>query len=434
MEQKNVLQPSTDILHLFTIYVNGVNVNKAENVNKIFTIRSKEFHFTAKRWGCFFGMLNVPFQSATKNEMGDGSMKDQKKPGRWKRRIRKFLGLLLVLVLLAGAGFFGYLKLKQEYTTVYDSYTASTGSISNALSFSGSLQLIDSASYMASSEATVRSVYVAEGDQVKENDRLVRLSDGETIKAEFDGRVNKVNVEPDEKVYGGDSLVQVADFSHMRVQVRIDEYDISDVSVGDACTVTATATEKTFQSQISSIDYISASGGNVAYYTAIVYVDITEEGVYPGMQVTVTVPQEQAENVVVLKVDALSFDETNSAYVWMKNGEGEDAELTKVPVEVGVSNGNYVEIKSGLADGDVVYVESKVEEASAIGGLFSSMFGSTQMNGPMGGGGGNMPDFGGGTMPDFGGTMPDFSGGGQGGNRDGQSGGNRGGGQGGGNR
>lgn len=354
-------------------------------------------------------------------------MKDQKKPGRWKRRIRKFLGLLLVLVLLAGAGFFGYLKLKQEYTTVYDSYTASTGSISNALSFSGSLQLIDSANYMASSDATVRSVYVAEGDQVKENDRLVRLSDGETIKAEFDGRVNKVNVETDEKVYAGDSLVQIADFNHMRVQVRIDEYDISDVRVGDACTVTATATEKTFQSQISSIDYISASGGNVAYYTAIVYVDITEEGVYPGMQVTVTVPQEQAENVVVLKMDALSFDETNSAYVWMKNGEGEEAELTKVPVEVGVSNGNYVEIKSGLSDGDVVYVESKVEESSAIGGMFSSMFGSTQMNGPMGGGG-NMPDFGGGNMPDFGG------GGGQGGNRDSQGGGNRGGGQGGGNR
>lgn len=348
-------------------------------------------------------------------------MKDRKKPGRWKRRIRKLLGLLLVLVLLAGAGFFGYLKLKQEYTTVYDSYTASTGSISNALSFSGSLQLIDSASYMASSDATVRTVYVAEGDQVKENDRLVRLSDGETIKAEFDGRVNKVNVETDEKVYAGDSLVQVADFSRMRVQVRIDEYDISDVSVGDKCTVTATATEKTFQSQISSIDYISASGGNVAYYTAIVYVDITEEGVYPGMQVTVTVPQEQAENVVVLKMDALSFDETNSAYVWMKDGEGEDAELTKVPVEVGVSNGNYVEIKSGLSDGDVVYVESEVEETSAIGGLFSSVFGSTQMNGPMGGGG-NMPDFGGDNR------------GGQGGTRDGQAGGNRSGGQGGGNR
>lgn len=397
-------------------------------MNKNFTIRSKEFHFTAKRRGCFFGMLLVPLKAATKNEMGDRSMKDRKKPGRWKRRIRKILGLLLVLVLLAGAGFFGYLKLKQEYTTVYDSYTASTGSISNALSFSGSLQLIDSASYTASSEATVRSVYVAEGDQVKENDRLVRLSDGETIKAGFDGRVNKVHVEADEKVYAGDSLVQIADFNRMRVQVRIDEYDISDVSVGDACTVTATATEKNFQSRISSIDYISASGGNVAYYTAIVYVDITEEGVYPGMQVTVTVPQEQAENVVVLKMDALSFDETNSAYVWMKNGDSEDAELTRVPVEVGVSNGNYVEIKSGLADGDVVYVESKVEESSAIGGLFSSMFGSTQMNGPMGERNGRMPDFGGGSMPNFGGgSMPDFGG-------DGQGGGNRGGGQGGGNR
>ncbi len=350
-------------------------------------------------------------------------MKDQKKPGRAKRRIRKILGLVLALLLVGGAAFFGYQKLRREYTTVYNSYTASIGSISNSLSFSGSLQLIDSASYTASSDATVRAVYVKEGDQVKEGDRLLRLSDGESLKADFDARVNKVNVEADDKVLAGDSLVQIADFTHMKVQVRIDEYDISEVSVGDTCTVTATATEKTFQSQIASIDYISASGGNVAYYTAVVYVDVSEEGVYPGMQVTVTVPQEQAENVVALKMDALSFDETNSAYVWMK-GEDEESELTQVPVEVGVSNGNYVEIKSGLNDGDVVYVESKVEDTSS-GGLFASMFGSTQMTGP----GGDMPDFGGGNMPDFGGNAPDFGGGNGGSNGGGRKGGQGGGGR-----
>ena len=68
-----------------------------------------------------------------------------------KRRFKKLIIWLIVLLLLAGIAWYGYGMLKQEYTTVYDSYTASVGSISNSLSFSGNLSLIDSASYSASS-------------------------------------------------------------------------------------------------------------------------------------------------------------------------------------------------------------------------------------------------------------------------------------------
>ena len=119
--------------------------------------------------------------------------------------------------------------------------------------------------------------------------------------------------------------------------------------------------------------------------------------------------------MVVLKMDALSFDENNSAYVWMYNDTGE---LEQVSVEVGVSNGNYVEIKSGLSDGDTVYVESQVEaQASGLSGLLSGMFGSQQISAP----GGGMPDFSSGNRPDFSnmdGNMPNF-GGGNGGGRGG---------------
>ena len=124
------------------------------------------------------------------------------------------------------------------------------------------------------------------------------------------------------------------------------------------------------------------------------------------MQVTVTIPLEVAEDVVILNMNALSFDETNSAYVLKYNDAGE---LERVDVEVGVSNGSYVEIVSGLSEGDEVYVEVE-EDASSDGlsGLLSGMFGSTEMNAPggMGGGGfsgGEMPDFSGGEMPSFGG-------------------------------
>ena len=168
-----------------------------------------------------------------------------KKNGKTRRRIlKKILFTLIVLLLLAAAGFYGYALLKQEYTVTYDSYTATTGSISNALSFSGNLSLVDSKVYTAESSATVRTLYVAAGDQVAAGDKLARLSNGETVSAEFDGRVNAVSVAEGDEVTAGASLVQVADFEHMKVTLRVDEYDIADVSVGERCVVTATATEK----------------------------------------------------------------------------------------------------------------------------------------------------------------------------------------------
>lgn len=345
---------------------------------------------------------------------------DKKKTRTRKRRIaRKLIIWLIVLLLLAALALYGYTALKREYTVTYDSYTASIGSISNSLSFSGNLSLIDNATYTAGTSTQVRKVYVSAGDDVMEGDKLLRLQSGETIEAEFDGRVNMLNVEEGDDVQAGDALVQVADFTHMRVTLRVDEYDIADIAVGQRCTVTATATEKTFESEISTIDYVSASGGNVAYYSAVCYVDV-DEGVYPGMQVTVTIPQEEAENVVVLKMDALSFDFNNNAFVYRYNEEGV---LEEVPVEVGVSNGNYVEIKSGVSDGDTVYVEStQSEEFSGVGGLLSSLMGSQQVNAPAGMGGGNMPDMSG--MPDMG-DMAEFGGRGENGGGRGGNGGDR---------
>ena len=329
-----------------------------------------------------------------------------KKPAKkkWKRAVRKIILFIFILILLAGIGYYAYCKLKDEYTITYTGYQATVGTISNSLSFSGSMQLVDNVTYTAESDTKVRSVFVAEGDTVLKGQKLMRLADGKTIEADFDGRVNKISVEKDDEVTMGTALVQVADFSHLRVSVRIDEYDINDVAVGDQCLVTTTATEKQYTSSIHSIDYISASAGNVAYYTGTVNVEVNEaDGVYPGMQVTVTIPQEEAKDVVVLKMDALSFDRDNAAFVWVYD---ENEQLVQKPVTVGVSNGNYVEIKEGVSEGDTVYAEVKEDASSA--NLFSSLFGGTRMMNPGNSGrdrgnfdGGSMPggNFGGGSMP-----------------------------------
>ena len=321
-------------------------------------------------------MSSTPREEQAAEPRKDKNTATQRK--RRRKRVRRLIIALIVLAILGGAGWISYQRLRDEYRVVYDPYTATTGNISNSLSFSGTMQLINNKSYTASSQAKVREVYVSVGDLVKEGDKLMRLSDGTTITADFDGKINKVDREKGDEVNPNDTLVQVADFDHMRVSIRIGESNITAVDIGQACRVTVSSINATFNSAISAIDYASYTGNNVAYYTTTIDVDTSSvDNVYPGMQATVTIPQQEANNVVVLKMDAISTMPDNSAFVYKQDESGA---MTEVPVTVGVSNGNYVEIKSGVADGETVYAVAKTETDSGMAALFSSMFGSQQIN------------------------------------------------------
>ena len=337
-------------------------------------------------------------------------MNGTKKKSRRRRRVARLIALLVVLGLCAGAVWLFVLPdLRAAATTTYDQYTATTGTISNAMSFSGNVSVQNSETFTASAAGTVREIYVSAEQSVQAGDRLMRLSGGQTIEAGFDGSVNDISVEEGDEVAAGATLLQVVDFDNLRVSVRVDEYDISSLYVGQACSVNVTALDLTFDSQITHINRISASSGGTAYYTVTAEVTVADD-VLPGMQVTVTIPEEEAVDAVILSKDALSFDASNNAYVLMLDESGQ---MTSVYVELGVDNDNYVEIVSGLEDGDVVYVVQETTSSSASG-LLSALLGGA---GGGAAGGGAMPsgemrggDAGGGSMRgnmgNMGGGMP----------------------------
>ena len=318
-----------------------------------------------------------------------------------RRRIRRWIALAIVLVLIGGIGWLIMRKLQRDYTVTYDAYTTSIGAISNSLSYNGSMQLVNNTTYTAEDTVKVREVYVKAGDHVSEGDRLMRLSNGTTLTADFDGTVNKVGAEKGDEVEKDGALVQVVDFGNMEVSFRIGESDISQVAVGQEVRVTVASAGATFDSTVKSIDYSTYTGNSVAYYTAIVDVDTSGTAdIYPGMQATVTIPKEEVRDVVILKMDAISTAMDNSAYVYV---QAEDGTMTEQPITVGVSNGNYAEVKEGLGDGETVYVVAKTEESE--GGLLSGLFGTQQVNMPADGG--NRPSgFGGGNWNGNGGDRP----------------------------
>ena len=340
--------------------------------------------------------------------MNEGEQAKRLKKKKRAKRIRKLVAWLIVLVLLAGAFWLFVLPgLSAGATITYDRYTASKGSISNSSSFSGTISVVNDETMTNESAATVRKIYVTEGETVVSGQRLMRLSDGEVFKASFGGEVNEIFVSEDDDIAANASLIQIVDFSNLKVTMRVDEYSVSKVSAGQTCEVTVTALGKSFESAITHINRIASGGNATAYYTVTAEFSATEN-VLPGMAVTVTIPQDEATDVVVLNKDALSFSNGNSAYVLMKNEAGE---MEQVSVELGVDNDNFVEIKSGLSQGDTVYVKVETSAASqgGLASLFSSLTGGSTQTTTTSNMPGNMPS---GMGGDFGGPSGgNFSGG-----------------------
>ncbi len=340
--------------------------------------------------------------------MSDATVSKTLKRKRKRKRIRKLVLWLILIALAVGAVYLFVLpKLKAAATTTYDSYITTRGSISNSMSFSGSIDVVNDETLSAESAGTVRKIYVEEGEAVVAEQRLMRLSNGEILKASFDGEVNEIMVEEGDEVNANADLIEIVDFSNLEVSLRVDEYSMASVSVGQACKVTVTALEQTFDSEISHINRIPTGGGSTSYYTVTAQFSGSQE-VLPGMQVTVVIPQEEANDVVILSSDALSFGPANNAYVLKQNDEGK---MEQVPVGIGVDNDHYIEITSGLDEGETVYkAVQSAKEATGLASMFSSMpdnssssssSSSTSFSGP-GGGDFNRPSGGG----NFGGGMP----------------------------
>ena len=168
----------------------------------------------------------------------------------------------------------------------------------------------------------------------------------------------------------------------------------------------SSVSEDVFTGFVTEIDKSGSSGG----YTAVITLDKIQ-GMLPGMTASVDVRIEGVDNAIIIPVDALN-QTSAGAYVYTTYDEETQQYGGRVDVVTGLSGSKYVEIKSGLNVGDIVYYTEKQSMAN----MFGSMFGGGGMGGNMGGGfsGGQMPDMGGfsgGNMPDMSGGMPNFGGG-----------------------
>lgn len=199
---------------------------------------------------------------------------------------------------------------------------------------------------------------------------LLKIQRSGGITAPVSGSIYSV-ADLDAETEEEEELTEVATISpdiSMSVTITVDERDILSLEVGQEADVTVRSVGE--DSMSGTVTEIDKSGLSEAYTAVIELPKVS--GMLPGMTASVDVRIEGVDNAIIIPTDALN-QTSNGAFVYTTYDEETRQYGGRVDVITGLSNDNYVEIKSGLSAGDTVYYTEK----QSFGNMFGNMgFGS----------------------------------------------------------
>lgn len=152
----------------------------------------------------------------------------------------------------------------------------------------------------------------------------------------------------------GSTLMTVTAQESMRITITVDEQDIAKIHQGQAAQVKVSALRgQVFEGEVTEVAISGTNSGGSSKFTVEVTLPASEDMI-SGMTATVSIPLYTKMDVLTIPVAALTEDGTKTVVCIALDAEsGEPA--SPVAVTTGVSDGETVEILSGLNNGDSFY-------------------------------------------------------------------------------
>lgn len=158
------------------------------------------------------------------------------------------------------------------------------------------------------------------------------------------------------------------DLTDMQVIADVDEADIGGVKEGQRVTFTVDAfPDDLFEGKVTQVRQEATEESNVVTYEVVISAPNDDLKLKPGLTANVTIFTNERDGVLAVPSKALRFapnenllaegesitDCEGKDKVWMREG----SIFKAVPVKIGVTNGTYTEIISGLKEGDAVLTD-----------------------------------------------------------------------------
>ncbi|WP_353948540.1 efflux RND transporter periplasmic adaptor subunit [Sporolactobacillus sp. Y61] len=310
--------------------------------------------------------------------------------------------IFLAVILVAGGSTFWLLSRDRtiEAQTLYPITTVQEGTLSSDVSGSGQLEPATDEDILIDSDdasKTVDSVNVSSGDTVEKGDTLLTFTDGTTLEAPNNGTITSVKVYEGDRLSAGRAVFHLTDYSDLNTVIQIDELDISKIKKGQSVSVTVNAfSDKTFSGKVTAIARTGSNTNGVSSFDVTIHID-KPSGLKPGMTATASIVIEKKDHVLYVPSGAV-HEAGGQYYVYRSSGtEASDQEQngfsgrgmsmdqqrgSQTAVQTGIHNDQYIEITSGLEQGDRIQLSALSKQS----GTTSSGQNQTNLPGMNGGG------------------------------------------------
>lgn len=185
--------------------------------------------------------------------------------------------------------------------------------------------------------------------------------------APIDGTVISLDIEVGETAIAsstnvpGSSLMTIADTSSILTEVNVDEADIAGIELGQLALIYAIAfpdapVEGVIESIAVSAKVAEGEQGR-SFAIKIRITDTKGISLRPGMSCRAEIFTDEKEGVLAAPIQAIIIDEdldenTTSYFAFRRDND----RVTRVEVDVGISDDSYQEITSGLNNGDEIVI------------------------------------------------------------------------------
>lgn len=203
------------------------------------------------------------------------------------------------------------------------------------------------------------------------------------IRAPFDGVVADLPVKVGDSVGEKSVVATVIDPDHYEITVELDQLDLQYVTLGQSVEVRLDAFPgAAFKGRVSHIGWMPSDASGVVVFPVNIALEPAEVPLRPGLSAEVAIVVEQAANALIIPMDALHEAAGGLEVVRIRADGGRE----RVPVVTGVSDGRWVEIVEGLAEGDRIVASDyaryqilaeEADEEAGRSGVGRSPFGAT---------------------------------------------------------
>lgn len=162
-------------------------------------------------------------------------------------------------------------------------------------------------------------------------------------------------------------LATVTPMETMSITLSVDEMDISELTLGMTAEVTFEALpNQVFSARITEISQFGVTGDGSSKFAVKLELPCSE-GMLPGMNAKVKIPLETRPDCLTVPVAALT-EQGKETLVYTGFDEKTQTLTAPVPVETGLSDGEYVQILSGLTENQSIWYSyyDKLEISNAV--------------------------------------------------------------------